>query len=556
MFKKIFGFVSRHKIITAIIIILAIIGGYYGYKTFFGAKTTTSYITATVQKGTLVVSVSGSGQISALDQIDVKAKTSGDAVYVGVKAGQEVKAGALLVQIDTRDAQKAVRDAEIALASAQLELEKMKGLTTEEGTIRGIKEKAQSDLQKAYDDGFNEVSDAFLDFPDIMTGLYNVLYDTTLNKSQWNIDYYEDAVKNAVKYDEEISNKVSQYKSDTANKYQTARKAYDQAFSDYKNASRYSDNAAIDNLINETYEATKSIAEAIKSANNLIQFYKDKLTEQHLKTNSLADTHLSTLNSYTSKTNSYLLNLLSIKNTIQTSKENLIGTTFDISDQEIKVSQAENNLTTAKENLANCYIRAPFDGIVAKINVKLGDTVSGTVATIITKQRMAEISLNEVDVAKVKVGQKATLTFDAVEGLTLSGKVAEIDTLGTVSQGVVNYTVKIIFDTQDERIKPGMSVSAAIITDMKQDVLLVPNAAVKSNGEQYVEVLENNTPRYQAVGVGLSNDTMTEITSGLKEGDKVITKTITGNTSAANTTQTSSQSRNRTGGFMIPGMGR
>jgi len=126
MFKKIFGFVSRHKIITAIIIILAIIGGYYGYKTFFGAKTTTSYITATVQKGTLVVSVSGSGQISALDQIDVKAKTSGDAVYVGVKAGQEVKAGALLVQIDTRDAQKAVRDAEIALASAQLELEKMK----------------------------------------------------------------------------------------------------------------------------------------------------------------------------------------------------------------------------------------------------------------------------------------------------------------------------------------------------------------------------------------------------------------------------------------------
>ena len=105
--------------------------------------------------------------------------------------------------------------------------------------------------------------------------------------------------------------------------------------------------------------------------------------------------------------------------------------------------------------------------------------------------------------AKVKVGQKVTLTFDAIEDLSITGEVAEIDTLGTVSQGVVNYAVKIVFDTQDERVKSGMSVSAAIITDVKQDVLLVPNAAVKSNDEQYVEVLENNIPRNQTVETGL-----------------------------------------------------
>jgi HlyD family secretion protein len=121
--------------------------------------------------------------------------------------------------------------------------------------------------------------------------------------------------------------------------------------------------------------------------------------------------------------------------------------------------------------------------------------------------------------------------------------------VGTVSQGVVTYTVKIGFDTQDDRVKTAMSVSAAIITDIKQDVLLVPNAAVKkSNNEQYVEILENNIPRYQAVEVGLSNDTMTEITSGLKEGDKVITQTITGNTTS--TAKTSSQNRNA--GFRVP----
>jgi multidrug efflux pump subunit AcrA (membrane-fusion protein) len=540
--KLILKKILKNKKLTAVITIVLILAVYFGYKTFFGTKDTIRYITAAAEKGTLIVSVTGSGQISALNQVDLKSKTSGDIIYLGIKNGQEVRAGMLLAQIDTRDAQKAIRDAEIALQSAQLELEKMKGLTTDEGSIRGIKEKARSDLQKAYDDGFNNVSNAFLDFPDIIAGLYNVLFDTTLDKVQWNIDYYAGAVKT---YDE----KALQYRNDVSAKYQEARKEYDQAFSDYKSTSRYSDNATIDNLVNETYETTKTIAEAIKSANNLIQFYKDKLTEKNVKPNSLADTHLASLNSYTSKTNSYLLSLLSVKNTIQTDKENLVGTDFDISDQKIKVSQAENTLTEAKENLDNCYIRVPFDGIVAKVNVKKGDSASSgaALATLITKQKIAEITLNEVDVAKIKVGQKATITFDAIEGLSITGEVAEIDSLGTVSQGVVTYVVKIIFDTQDERVKSGMSVSVTIITEVKQDVLLVPNAAVKSNNEQYVEVLENNVLRNQTVEIGLSNDTMTEIKNGLKENDQVVTQTITATTKT--TTQTTST------GVRIPGVG-
>jgi multidrug efflux pump subunit AcrA (membrane-fusion protein) len=92
-----------------------------------------------------------------------------------------------------------------------------------------------------------------------------------------------------------------------------------------------------------------------------------------------------------------------------------------------------------------------------------------------------------------------------------------------------------------------MSVSVAIITDTKQDVLLVPNSAIKSNGNgSYVEILIGNTPQSQVVQIGLSNDTMTEIISGLQEGEKVVTQTIT-----VNTTQTQSSS----GGLRIPGLG-
>src|SRR5207248_903868 len=100
---------------------------------------------------------------------------------------------------------------------------------------------------------------------------------------------------------------------------------------------------------------------------------------------------------------------------------------------------------------------------------------------------------------------KATLTFDAIPDLTISGTVAEIDSLGTVSQGVVTYNVKISFDTQDSRIKGAMSVSAAIITEVKQDVLVVLNSAVKSSsGASYVEMFDTPLAAPTDVSLGSS----------------------------------------------------
>jgi HlyD family secretion protein len=210
-------------------------------------------------------------------------------------------------------------------------------------------------------------------------------------------------------------------------------------------------------------------------------------------------------------------------------------------------------------------VPAPFSGTIASVPVQKGDNVSSgtTVATIITSQQVATISLNEVDIAKIQLGQKATLTFDAVADLKITGKVAQIDSIGTVSQGVVNYNVKISFDTTDERIKPGMSVSAAIITNIKQDVLIAPNSAVKNqNGSAYVEMFDNalpaplagvqgspsaTPPRQQDVTVGISNDTSTEIISGIKEGDEIVTKTILPTTTTMTAPSIFGSATNRSG---------
>jgi len=227
------------------------------------------------------------------------------------------------------------------------------------------------------------------------------------------------------------------------------------------------------------------------------------------------------------------------------------------------LQQRRNAVADARANLANYTIRAPFDGVLAKVSVQKGDSVSaGTAAaTMITNQQTVEISLNEVDLSKVKVGQKVNLTFDAVADLNITGAVADIDAIGTVSQGVVTYNVKISLDTQDERVKPGMSVSASIITDIKQDVLMVQSSAIKGSGEdQYVEMpntavdasqLNQNSGimldgvKRQVVTIGISNDTQTEIVSGLNENDQYISRTIS---SAKTTTQQGSSILQQVGG--------
>lgn len=583
MISKIFAQFIKHKIVAGIILIIIAVGGYLSYRKIFSNNSIIRYVTAKVQRGTLIISITGSGYVSASNQVDVKSKVGGEIITVYTKPGQEVGAGAILAAIDSRDAERAVRDAEIALETAKLELDKMLEpidaltlLQAENSLIQAkeSKQKAEDNLKKAYEEGFNTVSNAFLDLPNIMAGLQDILFSSSLGGgSQWNIDFYTNEVK---AYDDAV---VFKFRDDVYAKYRVAREAYDKNFADYKSASRFSDRATIEKIINQTYETTKLIAEALKSTNNLIQFYQDKLIERNLKPVALSDAHLRSLSSYTGTTNNHLLSLLSTERSIQDSNESLLAAdrtiqertlylekikkgpdSLDIRAKKIAIQQKEDALTTAKQALADHYVRAPFAGIIAKVNAKKGDTASvgTTIATLVAKQKIAEVSLNEVDVAKVKVGQKATLTFDAIPDLTVTGQVIEVDAVGTISQGVVTYTVKIGFDTQDGRIKPGMSVSASIVIEAKPNVLLVPNSAIKSQGGMsYVEIFDNNNrnsisdesaggvilknspPRRQSVEIGTANDEFTEILSGLSEGDVIVTRIIQPNSTQLQTQQQS-----------------
>lgn len=600
IFKKIANFVLSHKIISISLVIAIIIGGWYGYNILHKKQNSVKYVVAAVTKGTLISSVSGTGQVSTSNEVTINSKVSGEITYIGVSAGKDAENGQLLLKIDPTDAEQSVRDAQANYDLAVLSFNELKEPADELTLMQAedaltaaqnSKTNTESSLSKAYEDSFNSVSNAFLDLPDIMSGLYDVIYGHAYNNYQGNVDFYTGG-----EYD--YTQKANSYKQDVFTKYESARLAYDKNLEDYKKTNRYSSTAEIESLISETYETTKLIAEAVKSTNNLIQFYKDYMVQKKLSYSATVTTHLTTLNGYTSKTNSLLTTLLSNKQTIQTNKDSLVtaertitekqislnkvkagATEIELKSQELAVEQKYNALLTAKENLTDCYIKAPFSGTVAKVSVSQGNSVSSgaSLITFISKGKIVNVSLNEVDITKVKVGDSVTLTFDAISDLTLTGKVAEVDTVGTVSSGVVSYNVKISFDDETDQVKPGMTASASIITEAKMDVLLVPNSAVKSSGDAYfVEVPEksvsqdllNNTKginlsgalQKKTVEIGSANDSYTEITSGLSENDQVISSTVkTSSSSKSSTTSSSSDSSstksNNSGSIIMPGMG-
>jgi RND family efflux transporter MFP subunit len=327
-----------------------------------------------------------------------------------------------------------------------------------------------------------------------------------------------------------------EYIDNTEEKYYLANKALTAYQKNYRLISNKLDDNTTESLISDLNDVAKLVLDASKTAKDTVVYLRDREDDP-----SVASDAYTAVNDLVIAVNSIITDLTSAVNNIVNGNRTLRDAKTDLADLKdgpdtLDLRSQELALKQKREALANYSVVAPFAGIIASLgDVNIGDTLSNgaTIATLITKQKMAEISLNEIDAAKVKVGQKTNLTFDAFDELNIVGTVAEVNLIGTVSQGVVSYTIKIGFDTQDDRVKPGMSVSASIITESKMDVLTVSNSAIKNQGDvNYVEVLNDvsSTPISQNVTMGISNDTVTEIIDGLNAGDLVVTKTVTGTT--------------------------
>jgi HlyD family secretion protein len=543
--QKILNLIKAHKIISSIILIVVIFAGYSLYKKTHATTGKVSYVTQPATTDTVVVSVSGTGQVSAENKIDLKPGGSGQTTAgltaVNVKQGDQVKAGEVIATVDEKNNNVALTQARASLQSAQASYDKLKaGLTgVDLQTVQLSVTEAQQALNKAQDD-----------------------YNTTVTEQQQAVSKALSNFLNADLTAEPINSTTTVTPTITGAYSDTVQGTYTINILQTPEGFNYT----VSGLGTESGLITAGIPQPIGSGLYITFSSTTGLGSNNGWTieipNAKSTSYISNQYTYNSALQSQTDALASAKDNVTSAQNALTSaqlslssktappTDADVASSQAQIAQAEASLASAEVNYDNNIIKSPFDGVVAQLNNQPGDQVNSStvIATIITNQQLAVMPLNEIDAVKVQVGQKANLTFDAINGLNIAGQVAEIDTIGTVSQGVVTYTAKVAFDSQDSRIKPGMSVTAAIITNVATDVLTVPNSAVKSNANgSYVQILVNGKPQDKPVQVGISNDTETQITSGLNPGDQIITQTIS-SSPAATTSRT-------TTGSIIPGLG-
>ena len=192
---------------------------------------------------------------------------------------------------------------------------------------------------------------------------------------------------------------------------------------------------------------------------------------------------------------------------------------------EIEAAQARVEAAQATLNLAR--VISPFAGTVTESQSLPGDQVSagGTAFRVDDlSSLLVDVEVSEVDINSVSVGQPVTLTFDAILGRAYHGEVVEVAQAGTVDQGVVNFTITVELTDADAAVKPGMTAGVNIVVEELQDVLLVPNRAVRLvDGERVVYVLEDDQAVKKDIRLGSSSDTMSIVASGdVAEGDLII----------------------------------
>ncbi len=207
------------------------------------------------------------------------------------------------------------------------------------------------------------------------------------------------------------------------------------------------------------------------------------------------------------------------------------------------VRSARAQLLSAQLTLAttqDVVIHAPVSGVVANLvasqggNISYSTTVPALVVTN-SSEYFVTLALNEVDIFKVKEGQKANISLDAFSGKKFNGVVTRLDSVGTITSGVVTYNVSVVISDPTSEIRSGMTANVDIEVDKISNTLTVPNSAVKPyQGKKAVQIIDTkaNQLKFIPIEVGVKSPEKTEIKSGIDEGQEVVTGARNGSVGA------------------------
>ncbi len=506
-----------------LLVILAGAGFLYYTKVKAAPKTTmaSTVQTATVRKGNLVLSVTGTGSVLAASEVKLAFEYSGKITELSVKPGDQVKAGDILASLVSSESnatlQAALTSAEVAVLEAQKNLDDLK---------------ASADAL--------EIAQAEVDLQAAQTKLENLLHPTDLAIAQAKeaVLTAEDAVTTAQNaYDSLFNNKGSQVAIETAKanyilakqKVDLWQKNYDEINADpetdYRKASALSNLTAaknelahIEQLLN-WYNSAPTDSELAQKTTDL-ELAKAQLV--------IAQEALAALQNPTTAD----IDLAKAQvATLQKKLDDLKAgpTELEIKTAEANLANAQAQLVAKQEATKVQTIVSPMDGIVLAVDAQVGDSVSTspiiTIANL--KQPELQVLVDESDMGNIAIGYSIQVTFDAYPNQTFTGKITSISPSLNSFQPVSALITTAQLDpfTSPDYLPVGLSASVEIVSASAENALLVPVEALrKLDTNKYgVFVMEDGSPVLHLVEVGIQDQTYAEIKSGLNEGDVVTT---------------------------------
>jgi HlyD family secretion protein len=528
--------------------------------------------TASVTRGTVRSSVTGTGSVVPATQVNVGFRSAGQLTEVDVKVGDHVSKGQVLARIDTRALQIALDQANANLQTAQANLG-----NTVNGNALVQAQHSLDNARTSYGDTVNQVNltnqqDA------AQLAADQAQYNTdnaqlTQDQTQYNTDYAKQqadlVLLNAGPYptdkaklatdqtqllvDEDkytldgcaTAGSTAQCQTDF-NKIQQDQYdiSQDQAKLAQDQAAVNADNTAV------TADSAKVAADQAKLAADQTKINADnsKIASDQLSGQRSIN---QAQNAITSAQDAYNAQSVSRPNTI--------------AGQQSAVQNAQSGVDTAQLNLDNATLTSPMDGVVNSLNGQVGEFVSasgGTTAqapgstapvpttsssssgsatssafTVLSNDQAFQVVVPfaEADAGRIVSGLSATVGFDAIQGLSIPSHVLATAATATVTSNVVNYNATLTLEQTDKRIRSGQTANVTVVVAQASNVLVVPNSAITRIGQRaFVSVLQPDGNQVRTlVTLGVAGDSSTEISSGVKEGEKLVLPQLRASTTTA-----------------------
>lgn len=512
-------FLKRKTVWISLLVIVVIVGGWLLLR-----PTAPSSQYFTVTRGEVKSEVSITGTVKPIQNLDLAFEKGGRITALNVTVGDKVYAGEVLASLDNSDLQAQLAQAQANVKSQQATLDQLKNGTRPEDIqiSRTNLQNAQQGLTNAYASALNVLNDAYAKADDAVQVQTDGLFinDNTDNP-QWNSIFHDS--------------------QDTINalfQRVLARNTLNAWNAQLQTLSATSTPDTIMIALSSAQQNLSTIRNFLNSVMNVLNeaTYLDTTTLSAFKTSvDLGRTNVNLAStSVTGQIQSISNQIIAVQQAQDQLNLKLAGSTAEqIAAQEALVEQAQASVSYEQSQISKGIITAPFAGTITKVVPSVGDIItSGDPQISLIGSGNFEIDTNiaESDIAKIQIGQKATVTLDAYgPDVVFGATVVHRDLSETILDGVATYKTTLQFDQEDSRILTGLTANVDIAVADKTGVLYVPTRdIIDDNGNKFVLLLidpkTGATQRTQIV-VGLrGSDGNTEVVSGLSEGDKIVSE--------------------------------